>query len=86
MSIDPSNIAYGAIAAWLINKLWDSFSGTQKELVTETKALTFAIIELKADLKSLNEKIAEIPALRKDVNSIGAKVRGLQSLQEKPQQ
>lgn len=77
-NVDP-NIAYGAIAAWLINKVWDTFSGTQKELVTETNKLTTAIIELKCELKNLNEKVAEVPALRKDVNKIGAKVREMEA-------
>lgn len=86
MEMDPGNIAYGAIAAFLINKIWDTFSGTQKEVVTATQTLTISIVELKGEIKSLNEKIGEIPGMRKDINSIGSKVRDLQALTQKRQE
>jgi hypothetical protein len=79
MSVEGTEgIAYGAIAAWLLNKLWDHFSGSHKEVLSETKTLTIAMVELRSEIRSLKETIAEIPALRKDINSIGSKVREMQ--------
>jgi hypothetical protein len=80
--MDVNQIAFAAIAVWLIEKVWGIFSGSHKEVLRETKTLTIAMVELKSEIKNLNEKISEIPALRKDINSIGSKVRDLQRVQK----
>lgn len=66
-----------ALLAFIVKDFWIN---RRKDIKENTQAIsdnTKAIIELKVELKNIKEKTDEIPELRRDINSIGGKVRGL---------
>jgi hypothetical protein len=86
--MDP-NIAYGAIAAWLVNKLWDAMTGNQEENVEVTKAnvaatqaLTIAVVKLETKFEAFTKQVEKIPEIERDLNKLGSKVRDMQLLKK----
>jgi predicted RNase H-like nuclease (RuvC/YqgF family) len=80
----------GALVMFVIGKVWekiqkssdtiiDDLRESLKESSLEIKELTRQMIKLEGTISRLDEKVSEIPEIKKDLNSIGEKLRKLQA-------
>lgn len=56
----------------------DEFKDSLKNTSAELKELTKQMIKLEGTISRLDEKVAEIPELKKDMNALGDKLRKLE--------
>lgn len=56
----------------------DDFKDSLKNTSVELKELTKQMIKLEGTISRLDEKVAEIPELKKDMNALGDKLRKLE--------
>jgi len=60
---------------FIVKELWRSGRTDLKENTQAIQQNTHSIIELKSELKHLRERTDEIPGIKKDINSLGQKLR-----------
>jgi|JI10StandDraft_1071094.scaffolds.fasta_scaffold54627_2 septal ring factor EnvC (AmiA/AmiB activator) len=60
------------------NELEQNLKVALKENSEEIKALTKALIKFEASMERLEEKIEDIPEMKKDINALGDKIRRFQ--------
>lgn len=79
----------GAVLMFVLGKVWekiqknsddiiDDFKDSLKNTSVELKELTKQMIKLEGTISRLDEKVAEIPELKKDMNALGDKLRKLE--------
>lgn len=72
------------VVVFILKALWDMISDKQKkntkaieELTKAVNLLQLAVVKLETQIDILNDRAAEIPAIKSDLNALGQKVRGL---------
>lgn len=77
-SIDTNSVAsMGTLAVIALRELIKIFRDDRNKSTKATEENTIAIAELKVEIRSLREKIDDLPQMRDDLNLAHAKLRNI---------
>lgn len=77
-----SGVIAFAFAVWAAKEVYSAMRSETKKNTEATLQNTMVILELKGELKRMNELLAEVPRLRKDVDAAHNMIR--QSIRPRP--
>ena len=65
------------LGVFLVKELWSLFKNSYKENTKALQETTLAITELKVELKHINEKLADMPKMKRDIDVAHELIRQL---------
>ena len=79
MEIPKEMGLYGVVLAFLVKDIFLTFKSNQKEHTKAIQENTLAITKLEVQLEHTNQKLAEVPSMRKDIDAAHEAIRSLKS-------
>lgn len=70
---------YGTVLAFILKDVFLSFKSNQKEHTKAIQENTLAITKLEVQLDHTNQKLAEVPSMRKDIDAAHEAIRSLKA-------
>lgn len=70
---------YGTVLAFILKDVFLSFKSNQKEHTKAIQENTLAITKLEVQLDHTNQKLAEVPSMRKDIDAAHEAIRSLKT-------
>lgn len=79
-TLSPSSlILIIVVFAWFLNQFWKDKSRRMHEETKVVAELSLAVVELRVEIKHLNEVLQDIPKMRQDINAAFLKIRDLEN-------